>query len=124
RDAAEALRGSQLVVPRALLEEAEADEYYVVDLIGCEVMLDEARLGVVVDVQSYPTCDVLVVNLDRPLADPADPEAPPPEPKKPGFKKKPRRLRPPRLEVPMAGTYVRDVDLATRRVVLATIEGL
>jgi len=65
RNAAEALRGTELYAPRARLPEAEAGEYYYADLAGLRAD-DEAgnRIGSVVGVQNYGAGDLLEVRLD------------------------------------------------------------
>lgn len=62
RDAAEALRGTELRVPRALAPELEDDEHWTEDLVGLRV-LDGAgeRLGTVARVLDLPSCAVLGV---------------------------------------------------------------
>jgi 16S rRNA processing protein RimM len=62
RDQAEALRGTQLVVPRSDARELGLHEYWDHDLIGCEVVTaDGASVGRVTDVLHAPANDVLVV---------------------------------------------------------------
>ena len=65
RNAAEALRGTELYAPRARLPEAEEGEYYYADLAGLRA--DDAsgnRIGSVVGVQNYGAGDLLEVRLD------------------------------------------------------------
>ena len=52
-------RGSELTVPRADLPPLAPDSYYVSDLVGLEVVLDGARIGVVRDVLPGPANDNL-----------------------------------------------------------------
>ena len=62
-----AARGASLEVERALLPEPELDHYYVVDLVGLEVLEEDgARLGVVAEVAPGSANDVL--ELDSGLA--------------------------------------------------------
>jgi len=62
RDAAEALRGARVLVGRASLEPPGEDEYYYVDLIGCQVVDElEGEVGLVHDVFEAGASDVLVV---------------------------------------------------------------
>ena len=61
REEAEALRGRPVTVDSADLPQTDADEYFHVDLIGCEVVAGDRRLGEVVDVLQYPANDVLDV---------------------------------------------------------------
>jgi 16S rRNA processing protein RimM len=64
RDAAEALRGTELCVPRAELPQLPPDEFYLVDLLGLEVRLpDGSAIGVVEDTIEYPASQVLRVRL-------------------------------------------------------------
>ena len=63
RNAAEALRGARIFVPRADFPKAEADEYYWVDLIGLEVVNREGVvLGQVHDLLSTGPQTVLVLS--------------------------------------------------------------
>lgn len=95
RDAAEALRGAHLEVPRDALDDIEADdEHYVVDLIGSRAMLGDTEIGTVSDVASYPTCDALVI----------------------------ARAEGGKLEVPLQGSYVGEIEPGV--VHLLTIDGL
>ena len=60
RDAAEALRGVRLYVPRAALPKTNEDEYYHADLIGLPVETSEgARLGSVRAVHNFGAGDIL-----------------------------------------------------------------
>ncbi len=62
REAAEALRGAELWVSREALPPPGPDEFYLVDAPGYEIADDRGALvGRVVEVESYPTADVLVV---------------------------------------------------------------
>jgi 16S rRNA processing protein RimM len=96
RDAAEALRGAELCVPRASLPPPEEGEFYACDLEGAEAVLAGEPVGRVLELRSYPTCDVLVVE-------------------RPGGTS---------LEVPLLDAYVGRVDPERGVVELVTIEGL
>ena len=62
RDAAEALRGTRLYLPREVLPEAEEDEFYHADLIGLDVeRTDGAAFGTVRAVHDYGGGDILEV---------------------------------------------------------------
>ena len=62
REAAEALRGLKLHVPRAVLPEPDEDEFYLHDLIGLEVVsLEGERLGRVKSVRDFGAGDLLEV---------------------------------------------------------------
>ncbi len=74
RDAADALRGARVEVARAALPALGDGEMYCADLPGCEVRLGARRVGEVVRVLSYPSCDALVVagaggEIEVPLTD-------------------------------------------------------
>lgn len=65
RNAAEALRGVELFVPRASLPEPEDGEVYVHDLIGLAVLLaDGSRLGEIVGVENYGAGDLIDVKVE------------------------------------------------------------
>ena len=56
RNAAELLRGKQIVVPRAEAPALEEGRYYVADLLGCAVVTEEGeRLGTLTDVRQAAT---------------------------------------------------------------------
>jgi 16S rRNA processing protein RimM len=65
RNAAEALRGTQLTVPRSALPPLEDGEYYHVDLLGLAAVSDAGdALGTVVAIDNYGAGDVL--EIERP----------------------------------------------------------
>ena len=65
RDAAEALKGSRIFVPRSSFPTAGDDEYYWVDLIGLDVVNRESvALGRVTDLLSTGPQTVLVLESD------------------------------------------------------------
>lgn len=65
RDAAFALKGKQVAVPRSLLPEPEENEYYWSDLIGLRVKnLQGIDFGVIADVLETGANDVIVVRAD------------------------------------------------------------
>lgn len=62
RDAAEALRGQLMTVPRSALPPLDEGEYYHADLIGLPcVDADGAPLGTVVAVENYGASDILEI---------------------------------------------------------------
>jgi 16S rRNA processing protein RimM len=66
RTAAEALRGRSLVVPRSMLPELAAGEYWPHQLIGCEVLTESGRsLGRVTDVIEHPANDLWAATDDE-----------------------------------------------------------
>lgn len=93
RDAAEALKGARLFVPRSSFPTPESDEFYWVDLIGLDVHNRHAEaLGTVVGlIETGPHCVMRV--------QPAAPEAG-------------------ELLIPFVDAYVVQVDLPARRIVV------
>lgn len=61
RDAAEALRGTDLLVPADRAPELEEDEWWPEQLEGCTVHDGEREVGVVRELRTLPSCDVLHV---------------------------------------------------------------
>jgi len=65
RNAAEALRGTELTVPRSALPPLGEGEYYHIDLIGLAVATDAgAPVGLVVAVENFGAGDIL--DVERP----------------------------------------------------------
>ena len=96
RDAAEALQGARLSLDRSELPALAKDEYYLVDVVGCEVFGPAGAIGVVQAVEAHPTVDSLVI---------ATPEG---------------KL----VTQPLADSWIDRVSIAERRVVLRTLDGL
>ena len=66
RDAAEAMRGTEILVPRDALPPPGPDEYYWIDLEGLRVVtLEGVELGTVSHLLATGANDVLVVKGDR-----------------------------------------------------------
>lgn len=66
RNAAEALRGQSLYVPRERLPATDEDEYYHEDLVGLMARDGDGReLGRVVAVQNYGAGDILEIDLGQ-----------------------------------------------------------
>lgn len=61
RDAAESLRGRELLVPRDRAPELEPDEWWAEDLVGCAVRDGERPVGTVTRLLALPSCEVLEV---------------------------------------------------------------
>jgi 16S rRNA processing protein RimM len=96
RDAAEALRGVVLEVPRHALPPLDPGEFYVCDVIGAHAVLpDGTPIGTVVDFQSFPSTQVLVVEHDGR-----------------------------RFDVPLVDDFVQSVDVDAKRVVISSLDGL
>lgn len=61
RSQVEALRGTDLRVPRTEAPELEEDEWWPEQLEGCRVVDGEHEVGVVRELRALPSCDVLHV---------------------------------------------------------------
>ncbi len=61
RNAAEALRGTELSVPRSALPPLEEGEYYHIDLLGLPCMVDGRTIGTAVLVDDFGAGDVLEI---------------------------------------------------------------
>ncbi len=96
RNAAEALRGAEVCVPRTALPELEPGEYYLVDLLGAEVECDGETVGEVVELRTHPSVDAVVIRTTK------------------------GKL----LEQVLAEPWVAEVDTAGKRLVLASLDGL
>ena len=59
RNAAEALRGTELFIKRDALPELSDNEYYQADLIGFDVIRDGKKIGVVDCFQNYGAGDII-----------------------------------------------------------------
>jgi 16S rRNA processing protein RimM len=88
REAADAVRGQDLLAPRAAAPALDEDEYWPEDLQGCAVTDGEIAVGIVRRMVGYPSVDVLEVE----------------------------REGAPDLLVPMVRDAIRSVDTAARRV--------
>jgi 16S rRNA processing protein RimM len=67
REAAQALRGQELLTPRTEAPQLDEDEWWVEELEGCWVKDGERPVGVVRRVLGLPSCEVLeVARGDRP----------------------------------------------------------
>lgn len=64
RNAAEALRGTELRVPRDALPPLAADEYYHADLIGLPCIADGRPIGRSVAVENYGAGDLLEIERE------------------------------------------------------------
>ncbi|HEY1569191.1 MAG TPA: ribosome maturation factor RimM [Solirubrobacteraceae bacterium] len=61
RAAAEALRGQELLVARAVAPALDEDEWWAAELEGCAVRDGEREVGVVTRLLALPSCEVLEV---------------------------------------------------------------
>lgn len=88
REAAEALRGSEVCLPRSVFPPPDEDEFYFIDMLGASVITEDGRtLGTVAEVLHYPSVDCL--RVEEPEGD---------------------------REIPLVEPYIVDIDLADRRV--------
>ena len=88
RDAAEALRGTPMLVERSELPDLDEGEFWADDLIDCRVSDGDIAVGTVGRLLGLPSCEVIEVRRDA-----ADP-----------------------LLVPLVSDAVRSIDLEARRV--------
>ncbi|MDX6578843.1 MAG: rRNA processing protein RimM, partial [Gaiellales bacterium] len=61
---ADALRGADLLVPRAQAPALEEDEWWPEQLEGCRVLDGDREVGVVRELRALPSCEVLHVERD------------------------------------------------------------
>jgi 16S rRNA processing protein RimM len=102
RDRADELRGALVCIRRGALPPLEEGEFYACDIEGARVVVPEGEgeprlLGRVVELRTYPSVDVLVVEA-------TDGGAP--------------------WEVPVVDAFIRSVDAGAGLVTLSTVEGL
>ncbi len=75
RTAAEAIRGAEILIKRSELPDLPEGEFYACDVEGARALLNGELVGTVERLQSYPTCDVLVITktggeeVELPLVD-------------------------------------------------------
>ena len=96
RDAADKLRGYSLWVERTAIEPLGEGEYYLIDLIGCEVVLGGEVFASILDVRPDPSVDTLVIS--RPDGT--------------------------RAEVPLVDAWIGKVDMVAKRVELLSLDGV
>jgi len=96
RDAAEALKGLTVSVPRAALPPTDDSEYYLVDLIGARVVGPEGEIGIVSEIATHPSVDALVIKTPDGRT----------------------------LEQPLVPDWILRVSVAEKLVELSTLEGL
>lgn len=92
RDAADVLRGAQLCVRRDSFPPLDEGEFYACDVIGSRLFGPTGELGIVEDLVTYPTADVIVVRFRG------------------GSKS----------EIPLLDDYIGEIDVAHGRVVLTS----
>jgi 16S rRNA processing protein RimM len=97
RDAAAALRGALLCIPRDEFPPLDEGEFYACDLEGARAVLESGEeIGRVRGLRSYPTCEALEIDGGTRGA----------------------------IEVPLVDAFVQEVDVENGVVRLVTIEGL
>jgi len=64
RNDSDALRGAVMTVPRSDVPDLGDDEWWVSDLVGCQVSDGEVRIGTVTDVLGLPSCEALQVERE------------------------------------------------------------
>jgi 16S rRNA processing protein RimM len=95
RNRAEDLRGAQICVRRRDFPEAEEGEFYAIDVVGSEARLAGQRVGVVVELITYPSIEVLLIHADDGKGD---------------------------WEVPLTEMFIGKVDVANKVVDLVTLD--
>ena len=64
RNRAEDLRGAHICVRRRDFPDAEPGEFYAIDVVGAEARLAGERVGVVAELITYPSIEVLLIHAD------------------------------------------------------------
>jgi 16S rRNA processing protein RimM len=96
RDSALALKGAELSVDQGELPPLAPGEYYLADLVGAVVIGPEGLIGEILEVRAHPSVDCAVIKL--------------PDGRQ--------------CELPLTEHWLSEVDVAERRVVLSSTEGL
>ena len=65
RNSAERLRNKDVEVDRKDAVRLEKDRYFIVDIISCDVYVDEEKIGSLVDVLQYGSADVYVISTKK-----------------------------------------------------------
>lgn len=95
RDRAEDLRGAQICVRRRDFPEAEEGEFYAIDVVGSEARLAGQRIGIVAELITYPSIEVLLIHADDGKGD---------------------------WEVPLTEMFIGKIDVAGKVVDLVTLD--
>jgi 16S rRNA processing protein RimM len=68
RNEADRLRNSYIEIDKKEIYSLPADQYYIFQLVGLEVMdIDKGKIGIVDDVWEYPASDIFVVRSEKGL---------------------------------------------------------
>ncbi|MCL2777835.1 MAG: ribosome maturation factor RimM [Polyangiaceae bacterium] len=97
RGRAAELRGAQICVCRENFPEVEPGEFYVVDVVGAAVCLQNARIGEVVEIVTYPTMQAMLVRADDGQGD---------------------------WEIPLTDAYIASVDVPLRVVTVLSLDDI
>lgn len=97
RNRAEDLRGAQICVRRRDFPEAEEGEFYAIDVVGSEARVAGQRVGVVAELITYPSIEVLLIHADDGKGD---------------------------WEVPLTEMFIGKVDVANKVVELVTLDDI
>ena len=66
RNAAETLVGKKIEIDRSQARRTGEDEYFIVDLVGCKVLLSDGKLlGTLTAVDNYGSADIFTVEGER-----------------------------------------------------------
>jgi 16S rRNA processing protein RimM len=96
REDADAFRGAQLWIERGSFQPLEPGEYYLIDLIGCSVLLNNQIIAQVKDVRPDPSVDTMVLTMTDGK----------------------------RAEVPIVDAWVGEVNIKSRTVKLLNDDGI
>jgi 16S rRNA processing protein RimM len=110
RDAAESKRGYTVYVSREYFPQAKSDEYYWVDLIGCQVFSEGKKMGIVQEVLDNGAHAIL--RVERFVVSPdllPDSDANP-------IPMLDAKGRPQEVLVPFVAAHVQNVDILKRRI--------
>ena len=97
RNRAEELRGAHVCVRRRDFPDAEEGEFYAIDVVGAEVRLGGERIGVVAEIITYPSIEVILVHADDGKGD---------------------------WEVPLTEMYIARIDVAAKLVELVSLDDI
>jgi len=97
RNRAEELRGALICVRRSDFEDAESGEFYAIDIVGADVKVGGQRVGLVAELVTYPSVEVLLVHADDGRGD---------------------------WEVPLTEMYIARIDVEAKLVELVSLDDI